>query len=114
MSDAILVLNAGSSSIKFSVFLERGAALDLFLGGQLEGLYTAPRFKARDAAGAPAAERPPYRPARSPQDIPHPQDGADQRIGGAYCRPPWVQSAFLPRGMPSGEPAPTLRSKISP
>ena len=52
MSDAILVLNAGSSSIKFSVFLERGAALDLFLGGQLEGLYTAPRFKARDAAGA--------------------------------------------------------------
>ena len=51
MSDAILVLNAGSSSIKFSVFLEQGAALDLFLGGQLEGLYTAPRFKAKDAAG---------------------------------------------------------------
>ena len=57
MSDAILVLNAGSSSIKFSVFLERGAALDLFLGGQLEGLYTAPRFKARDAAGAVVGER---------------------------------------------------------
>ena len=57
MSDAILVLNAGSSSIKFSVFLERGAALGLFLGGQLEGLYTAPRFKARDAAGAVVGER---------------------------------------------------------
>ncbi len=57
MSDAILVLNAGSSSIKFSVFLERGAALDLFLGGQLEGLYTAPRFKAKDAAGAVVGER---------------------------------------------------------
>ena len=57
MSDAILVLNAGSSSIKFSVFLERGAALDLFLGGQLEGLYTAPRFKVRDAAGAVVGER---------------------------------------------------------
>ena len=57
MSDAILVVNAGSSSIKFSVFLERGAALDLFLGGQLEGLYTAPRFKAKDAAGAVVGER---------------------------------------------------------
>lgn len=52
MSDAILVLNAGSSSIKFSLFLERGESLELFLGGQLEGLYTAPRFKARDAAGS--------------------------------------------------------------
>jgi acetate kinase len=57
MSNAILVLNAGSSSIKFSVFLERGDALDLFLGGQLEGLYTAPRFKARDAAGTIISEK---------------------------------------------------------
>ena len=32
MSNAILVLNAGSSSIKFSLFLERGESLDLFLG----------------------------------------------------------------------------------
>jgi acetate kinase len=52
MSDAILVLNAGSSSIKFSLFLERGESLELFLGGQLEGLYTAPRFKAKNANGA--------------------------------------------------------------
>ena len=57
MSDAILVVNAGSSSIKFSVFLERGEALDLLLGGQIESLYTAPRFKARDAAGAVVGER---------------------------------------------------------
>ena len=57
MSDAILVVNAGSSSIKFSVFLERGDALDLLLGGQIEGLYTAPRFKARDATGAAIGER---------------------------------------------------------
>jgi len=28
MSDAILVVNAGSSSIKFSVFLEHGEALN--------------------------------------------------------------------------------------
>ena len=57
MSDAILVVNAGSSSIKFSLFLERGEALDLLLGGQIEGLYSAPRFKARDAAGAVVGER---------------------------------------------------------
>ncbi|NMQ19495.1 acetate/propionate family kinase [Candidatus Competibacter phosphatis] len=57
MSDAILVVNAGSSSIKFSLFLERGEALDLLLGGQIEGLYTTPRFKVKDAAGATVGER---------------------------------------------------------
>ncbi len=57
MSDAILVVNAGSSSIKFSLFLERGEALDPLLGGQIESLYTAPRFKAKDAAGAVLGER---------------------------------------------------------
>ncbi len=57
MSDAILVLNAGSSSIKFSLFLDQEGALALLLGGQLEGLYTEPRFKARDAAGALLGER---------------------------------------------------------
>jgi acetate kinase len=57
MSEAILVVNAGSSSIKFSLFLEQGEALDLLLGGQIESLYTAPRFKARDAAGAVVGER---------------------------------------------------------
>jgi len=57
MSDAILVVNAGSSSIKFSVFLEQGEALDLLLGGQIEGLYTVPRFKAKDVAGTVVGER---------------------------------------------------------
>jgi acetate kinase len=57
MSDAILVVNAGSSSIKFSVFLEHGEALDLLLGGQIEGLYTTPRFKAKDAVGTIVGER---------------------------------------------------------
>jgi acetate kinase len=52
MADAILVLNAGSSSIKFSVFLVQSDRLDLLMNGQTEGLYTAPRFKARDGAGA--------------------------------------------------------------
>ena len=51
MGDTIAVLNAGSSSLKFSVFAQRGAELDLIARGQAEGLYTAPRFVARDGAG---------------------------------------------------------------
>jgi acetate kinase len=49
VADAILVLNAGSSSIKFSVFV--GAALTDLLRGQIEGLFTTPRFEAKDADG---------------------------------------------------------------
>jgi acetate kinase len=52
MADLILVLNAGSSSLKFSAFEVAGEQLSLLLKGQLEGLYTAPRFTARDAQGA--------------------------------------------------------------
>jgi len=35
-----IVFNAGSSSIKFSLFGENGADLSVFLKGQIEGLYT--------------------------------------------------------------------------
>src|SRR5512134_3186901 len=52
MTDAIAVLNAGSSSIKFSLFTASENALDLALRGQIEGLKTAPRFVARDLDGA--------------------------------------------------------------
>ena len=44
---AILVLNAGSSSIKFCVFRWDGGELQRDLRGQLSGLATAPRFVAR-------------------------------------------------------------------
>jgi acetate kinase len=57
MAEAILVLNAGSSSLKFSVFIARGAELELWLRGQAEGLYTGPSFVAKDAAGKPVSER---------------------------------------------------------
>ena len=52
MADAILVLNAGSSSLKFSAFDAASDKLPLMLNGQIEGLYTAPRFVAKDAQGA--------------------------------------------------------------
>jgi acetate kinase len=51
MADVILVLNAGSSSIKFSLFLAQSDTLELKLRGLLEGLYTSPRFAAKDADG---------------------------------------------------------------
>ncbi|RZL89876.1 MAG: acetate/propionate family kinase [Variovorax sp.] len=56
MNDAIVVLNAGSSSIKFSVFAGTDE-LPFVAGGQVSGLYTAPRFVAKDAAGQQLAEK---------------------------------------------------------
>jgi acetate kinase len=57
MTDAIAVLNAGSSSLKFSLFVERGPELELAARGQAEGLYTAPRFIAKDGAGKVLGEK---------------------------------------------------------
>jgi acetate kinase len=57
ITDAIVVLNAGSSSIKFSLFAERSRELELVARGQAEGIYTAPHFTAKDAAGKPAGEK---------------------------------------------------------
>ncbi len=51
MEDVILTLNAGSSSIKFSLFVDRNAELELILRGQIEGLFTAPRFSVKDTTG---------------------------------------------------------------
>jgi acetate kinase len=55
--DAIAVLNAGSSSLKFSLFAERGNTLELTVRGQTEGLHTAPRFVAKDRHGKILGEK---------------------------------------------------------
>ena len=57
MADAIAVLNAGSSSIKFSLFLTRGGELELTVRGQVEGIYTKPHFVAKKPDGTVAAEK---------------------------------------------------------
>jgi acetate kinase len=57
MADAVAVLNAGSSSIKFSLFLARGSELELELHGQVESVYTAPHFIAHDRTGKKVAEK---------------------------------------------------------
>ena len=51
MGDAIGVLNAGSSSIKFSLFAEEGGQPVLVAKGQAEGIYTSPRFVAKGGDG---------------------------------------------------------------
>ena len=61
MTDAIVVLNAGSSSVKFSLFDVATDAPVLVQRGQLEGLATNTHFVAKDAAGATIAEHSWYR-----------------------------------------------------
>jgi acetate kinase len=74
MAQAILVLNAGSSSIKFSVFaLAAGDRLSLDAKGQVEGIGTQPRFVARDAAGGTLCDE-------ALEDPGH--DAALRRLGG--------------------------------
>jgi acetate kinase len=57
MTDPILVLNAGSSSIKFSLFVSRGDDLALDVRGKIEALYTAPHFVAKDSSGRVVSEK---------------------------------------------------------
>ena len=54
MSDAVLVLNAGSSSIKFSLFAvhERPERWDLLCHGAIDGVGLRAHFTAKDHAGA--------------------------------------------------------------
>ena len=55
MADALLVLNAGSSSLKFSLHDYR--SLTRLASGQLEGLNARARFIARDASGTTLEEK---------------------------------------------------------
>lgn len=57
MTDAILVINAGSSSIKFAGYTDTGTAEPELIGkGQVEGLRTEARFECANAAGERVAD----------------------------------------------------------
>jgi acetate kinase len=57
MENAILVLNAGSSSLKFSVFeVPASGEMRARAVGQVEGLGTAPRLKVKDGDGQRVAD----------------------------------------------------------
>jgi acetate kinase len=55
MTGAIAVLNAGSSSIKFSLFDSHERSLSLRVRAQVEAIGTAPRFAAHDPTGRTVA-----------------------------------------------------------
>jgi acetate kinase len=58
VADTILVVNAGSSSIKFSSYeIAAGRALRLASKGQLDGIGTQARLRVRDAQGAPLTDQ---------------------------------------------------------
>ena len=57
MPNAIVVLNTGSSSIKFSAFVECGEDLEPSVRGQVEGLYTAARFISKAPDGSVKVEK---------------------------------------------------------
>jgi acetate kinase len=57
MADLAVVLNAGSSSLKFSIYGEpEGLAWPLEARGQIDGIGNSPRFTASDGAGVPLAD----------------------------------------------------------
>jgi acetate kinase len=58
MIDTVLTINAGSSSLKFSVYqITKEDRPQLAAKGQIEGIGTSPRFTAEDAAGQALVER---------------------------------------------------------
>lgn len=57
MSNAVLTLNAGSSSLKFALFTLGGEGLQLASRGQVEGIGDAPHLIATDPAGKALTER---------------------------------------------------------
>ncbi|MBV9725040.1 MAG: acetate kinase, partial [Gammaproteobacteria bacterium] len=60
MDELALILNAGSSSLKFAVFGASGGTEDwpVLVRGNLEGIGTSPQMSAHDGAGS-ALETPP-------------------------------------------------------
>jgi acetate kinase len=85
MTETLLVLNAGSSSVKFQLFgILPGDGLELRLKGQVEGIGTRPRLVARDAAGEVLVDRS-YEPGAAgnlPQALDRLEGWLIARLGG--------------------------------
>ena len=52
LADIVLVLNAGSSSIKYCAFRKRGQGLAVELDGQVSGIGGSPRLEVRRTGSA--------------------------------------------------------------
>jgi acetate kinase len=82
--DTILVVNAGSSSVKFQVFAfqafaAQGAKLDRLLKGQMDGIGVRPRLRARGADGASLIDK-----SYTPAEVDDPK--AALEAAGAWLR----------------------------
>jgi acetate kinase len=82
--DTILVVNAGSSSVKFQVFAcetsaAQGAKLDRLLKGQMDGIGVRPRLRARGADGASLIDK-----SYTPDEVDDPK--AALEAAGAWLR----------------------------
>jgi acetate kinase len=78
--DTILVVNAGSSSVKFQVFSVEGEGqLRRQIRGQMDGIGSRPRLRASDANGDPLADR--VYPIEAIADIP-----AAMSVAGEWLR----------------------------
>src|SRR5262245_40566113 len=91
MKDCIIVINAGSSSLKFSVYAVDDSRLNLLARGQVEGLGSSPRFKAEDPAGQPMQAAQPKGDAKK---FGHPE--AFSHVGQ------WVRDQFGQHYSPAG------------
>ena len=78
--DTILVVNAGSSSVKFQVFAVEGeGGLRRQIKGQMDGIGSRPRLRASGPKGDPLADR--AYPIESVADVP-----AAMAVAGAWLR----------------------------
>src|SRR3954464_11898184 len=78
--DTILVVNAGSSSVKFQVFAVEGeGGLRRQIKGQMEGIGSRPRLRASGPSGDPLVDR--AYPIEAVADVP-----AAMAVAGAWLR----------------------------
>ena len=78
--DTILVVNAGSSSVKFQIFTVEGEGrLQRQIKGQMDGIGSRPRLRANGPAGDPLADR--AYPIEAVADVP-----AAMAVAGAWLR----------------------------
>src|SRR5262249_34770345 len=121
--DTILVVNAGSSSVKFQLFDTDGeAGLKRLIKGQMSGIGTRPRLKAEAADGSPLIDQsyPPGEVAdvatalavagawlRQTQNLEPAAVGHRVVHGGPqYDRPVLLDTSGLARPQPYASPAP--------
>jgi acetate kinase len=109
MGNAIVVLNGGSSSLKFSIYrIEEHDDLALVARGQVESLGHDPHFKAKDRKGNVLADERPG--SASPGDFGHAEAyehiarWARQQFGDGVLRPAAIGHRVVHGGMEFAEP----------